>query len=73
MISAGDHDDRVFPAHSYKLAAALQHAQASPAPILLRLGIDEGHFGPRTADAGADTIADRYAFLVKTLNFTPSI
>ena len=43
LILTGDHDDRVPPAHSYKFAAALQAAQAGPAPILLRVESDTGH------------------------------
>ena len=72
MIVTGDHDDRVFPAHSYKFAAALQHAQGGDAPILLRVAVNAGHdYG--VAGTAADGIADRYAFLVKALNFTPSL
>ncbi|MCJ7696586.1 MAG: prolyl oligopeptidase family serine peptidase, partial [Anaerolineaceae bacterium] len=43
MITTGDHDDRVFPAHSYKFAAALQAAQAGDAPILIRIDTKAGH------------------------------
>ncbi|HTD33495.1 MAG TPA: prolyl oligopeptidase family serine peptidase, partial [Candidatus Elarobacter sp.] len=37
MVMTSDHDDRVFPAHSFKFAAALQHAQKGDAPVLLRV------------------------------------
>jgi prolyl oligopeptidase len=73
FILTGDHDDRVFPAHSYKFAAALQHAQAGAAPILLRVGLDQGHYGARTADGIANVLADRYAFLIKALDMHPSL
>jgi prolyl oligopeptidase len=72
LILTGDHDDRVFPAHSYKFAAALQHAQAGDAPILLDVAANAGHdYG--VAGTAVDRTADRFAFLVKTLNFTPSL
>ena len=72
MIMTSDHDDRVYPAHSFKFAAALQHAQSGDAPILLRVESKGGHGGGRPTDKIIDDAADRYAFLVKTLNFTPT-
>jgi len=72
LIATGDHDDRVSPGESYKFAAALQHAQAGDAPILLRVTANAGHdYG--AAGSAADAVADRYAFLMKNLNFTPSL
>lgn len=43
MVLTGDHDDRVFPGHSFKFAAALQKAQAGEAPILIRIETRAGH------------------------------
>jgi len=73
MVMTSDHDDRVYPAHSFKFAAALQHAQAGDAPILLRVESKAGHGGGRPTDKIIDDVADRYAFLVKNLNFTPAL
>jgi prolyl oligopeptidase len=44
-IVTSDHDVRVAPLHSYKLAAAMQAAQAGSAPILLRVDVESGHGG----------------------------
>jgi prolyl oligopeptidase len=72
LIMAGDHDDRVPPAHSYKFAAALQQAQAGDAPILLRVAANAGHdYG--VAGSVTATVTDRYAFLAKALGFTPAL
>jgi prolyl oligopeptidase len=72
LITTADHDDRVFPAHSFKFAAAMQAAQAGPAPILLRVQTNEGHFSGLTTDESIAIYADFYAFLTKNLNFTPA-
>lgn len=67
LITTGDHDDRVFPAHSFKFAAALQHAQSCPAPVLLRVETKTGHGAGKPTAKLIDEVADRYAFLVKVL------
>jgi prolyl oligopeptidase len=67
MVITGDHDTRVMPAHSFKFAAALQHAQAGPAPVLLRVRLSTGHgSGATTAQRIAEK-ADAYAFLMENL------
>lgn len=71
LITTADHDDRVFPAHSYKFAAALQAAQGGEAPILLRVQTNEGHFSGLTTNEAIALYADLYSFLCKNLNFTP--
>jgi len=67
LITTGDHDDRVFPAHSFKFAAELQHAQAGDAPILLRVETKAGHGAGKPTAKLIEEVADRYAFLVKVL------
>jgi prolyl oligopeptidase len=73
LVTTADHDDRVFPAHSFKFAAALQHAQGGPAPILLRVETKAGHGLGKPTSKVIDEVADRYAFLVKTLDIEPTV
>ena len=63
----GDHDDRVVPAHSYKFTAAMQAAQAGPAPILARIGTDTGHGAGKPTAKVIEERADILAFPVKSL------
>lgn len=68
LITTADHDDRVWPGHSFKFAAALQAAQAGPAPILIRIETKAGHGAGKPTSKIIEEAADRWAFLVKTLN-----
>ena len=67
MITTADHDDRVWPGHSFKFAAALQAAQAGDAPVLIRIETKAGHGAGKPTSKVIEEIADRWAFLVKTL------
>jgi len=68
LLTTGDHDDRVFPAHSFKFAAALQAAQAGDAPVLIRIETRAGHgMGKPTAKL-IEEATDRWAFLVQALD-----
>jgi prolyl oligopeptidase len=62
LICTGDHDDRVVPAHSLKFGAQLQHSQAGPAPVLLRVDTRAGHGMGKPARALALEYADQLAF-----------
>ena len=68
LIVTADHDDRVFPAHSFKFAAALQAAQAGPAPVLIRIETKAGHGAGKPTGKVIGEAADRFAFLVKVLD-----
>lgn len=67
FIVTADHDDRVFPAHSFKFAATLQAAQAGPAPILIRIETRAGHGAGKPTSKIIEETTDQWAFLVKNL------
>ena len=67
MIATADHDDRVFPAHSFKFGAALQAAQTGDAPIVLRIETKAGHGAGTPTSKTIDTAADRFAFFAHSL------
>jgi prolyl oligopeptidase len=71
LIVTADHDDRVFPAHSFKFAAALQDAQGGDAPILIRIETKAGHGAGKPTSKVIDEAADRFAFLVNVLDMQP--
>jgi prolyl oligopeptidase len=60
----------VVPAHSFKFAAALQHAQAGSAPVLIRIETRAGHGAGKPTPMLIEEIADQYTFLVKNLGMT---
>lgn len=55
MITTGDHDDRVVPAHSFKFAAELQDKHRGTNPVLIRIGVKAGHGAGKSV---AQTIAE---------------
>lgn len=67
MVTTADTDDRVFPAHSFKYAAALQEAQGGDAPILIRIETKAGHGAGKPTSKQIQEQADIYGFLVKSL------
>jgi prolyl oligopeptidase len=72
LITTADHDDRVVPCHSFKFAAALQAAHVGNNPVLIRVETRAGHGGGKPTSKIIDEIADRWAFLVRTLNVDTS-
>ena len=67
LITTADTDDRVVPGHSFKFAAALQAAQAGPAPVLIRIETRAGHGGGKPVSKIIEVAADEISFLIKTL------
>ena len=73
LITTGDHDDRVVPAHSFKFAATLQKAQGGPAPVLIRIETRAGHGAGKPTGKLIDEVADKWAFLVHVLDMHPRL
>ena len=67
MITTADHDDRVVPGHSFKFAAALQHAHEGDPPVLIRIETQAGHGAGTPTTKLIETAADSLAFLTKAL------
>jgi prolyl oligopeptidase len=75
LITTGDHDDRVFPAHSFKYAAEMQYAVGSvpgAGPVLIRIESNAGHGGSsgtspvsKVIDEWADKIGFAAHFMPK--------
>jgi prolyl oligopeptidase len=70
LIMTGDHDDRVFPAHSFKFAAAMQNADPRGEPILLRVETRAGHGQGMPTAKLIDEVVDMYAFIFKAFGIS---
>ena len=68
FVVTADHDDRVFPGHSFKYTAAMQAAQAGPAPILIRIETRAGHGAGKPTSKVIEETTDQWAFLLKSLD-----
>ena len=73
LITTSDHDDRVVPGHSFKYGATLQESQQGAAPILIRIETRAGHGAGTPTSKTIEEYADRWAFLVKVLDFEPKL
>ena len=62
MVTTGDHDDRVVPAHSFKFAAELQAKQTGNNPTLIRIDVNAGHGAGKSTEAIINEQVDIQAF-----------
>ncbi len=69
MVTTGDHDDRVVPAHSFKFAAELQEKQAGNNPVLIRIETKAGHGAGKPTAMIIDEYADIFAFTLFNMGF----
>lgn len=69
LVTTGDHDDRVVPAHSFKFAAELQAKQAGDAPTLIRIETDAGHGAGTPVSKTIEQYADIYGFTLYNMGY----
>ena len=70
MITTGDHDDRVVPAHSFKFAAELQAKNKGNNPMLIRIDVNAGHGAGKSVQQTINENADIQAFTLWNMGVT---
>lgn len=71
MVTTGDHDDRVVPAHSFKFAATLQKASDGTNPTLIRIDVNAGHGAGKPTGKIIDAQTDVWSFVMYNLGMKP--
>ena len=69
MVTTGDHDDRVVPAHSFKFAAELQDKQAGKNPVLIRIETNAGHGAGTPVAKTIEQYSDIFGFTLYNMGF----
>lgn len=69
LVTTGDHDDRVVPAHSFKFAAELQSKQYGKNPTLIRIETDAGHGAGTPVSKTIEQHADIFGFTLFNMGF----
>ena len=69
LVTTGDHDDRVVPAHSFKFAAELQEKQAGQNPVLIRIETNAGHGAGTPVSKTIEQYADIFGFTLFNMGF----
>ena len=73
LITTGDHDDRVVPAHSYKFAASLQELHSGDSPILIRIETEAGHGAGTPTEIILDSYSEIFSFILGNIENRLSI
>jgi prolyl oligopeptidase len=63
LVTTGDHDDRVVPAHSFKFIATLQEKQKGSNPVLVRIDTNAGHGAGKPTSKQIEEYADVWSFI----------
>ncbi len=71
LVTTADHDDRVFPAHSFKYIATLQEMNDGKNPTLIRIETKVGHGAGTSTSKSIDLVTDLYSFMFYNMGITP--
>jgi prolyl oligopeptidase len=69
LVTTGDHDDRVVPAHSFKFAAELQAKHVGANPVLIRIETNAGHGAGKPVSKTIEEASDIQAFTLYNMGF----
>ncbi len=69
LVTTGDHDDRVVPAHSFKFAAELQSKQSGDNPTLIRIETNAGHGAGTPVSKTIEQYADIFGFTLYNMGY----
>lgn len=64
MVTTGDHDDRVVPAHSFKFISELQAKQSCDNPVFIRIETNAGHGAGTPVSKTIDAAVDQMCFIL---------
>ena len=76
LVTTGDHDDRVVPAHSFKFISTLQEKYKGSNPVLIRIDVNAGHAGTTVLGSSKpiskqiEEQTDIFSFLMYNLGMT---
>jgi prolyl oligopeptidase len=71
LVNTADHDDRVFPAHSFKYIATLQEKYQGKNPVLLHFETQVGHGAGTAISKAIQLYTDIFAFMFYNMNIKP--
>lgn len=69
LITTGDHDDRVVPAHSFKFASELQEKHQGQNPVLIRIETKAGHGAGTPVSKRIEQYADIFGFTLYNMGY----
>jgi prolyl oligopeptidase len=69
LITTGDHDDRVVPAHSFKFTAELQDKHEGKNPVMIRIETNAGHGAGTPVTKSIDQYTDIFGFTLYNMGY----
>jgi len=69
LVTTGDHDDRVVPAHSFKFGAKLQELNVGNNPQLIRINVKAGHGAGKSTEVLIQEMVDEMSFSLWNMGF----